>query len=62
MYTFHELHMFGQHVIVHQSDTSKIQAQGLPGQYLGPDEFSLGVKCTSALQVHSTQDSRAASR
>ena len=39
---FNELHVFGQHVIVHNSQASKIEARGIPGQYVGPDQFSLG--------------------
>ena len=42
VYVFHELHTFGQHVIIHNPDSSKIEPRDLPGQYLGPDPFSPG--------------------
>ena len=42
VYVFNELHMFGQHVIIHNPDSPKIEPRGLPGQYLGPDPFSPG--------------------
>ena len=41
-YIFRDLHMFGQHVIVHDPNASKIEPRGNPGQYLAPDEHSLG--------------------
>ena len=41
-YVFRDLYKFGQHVIVHNPDTSKIEPCGRPGHYLGPDTYSPG--------------------